>query len=417
MQFAFSFTTQAFLAALALAQNLVLIRFAESTEYAHFVLVSAIALTAGTIMNASVLSPMAVMLPSLQTTGSRRRYEIMFSTISMLGVGLAALLTAIVVIASGHASGTDIAASCGFVAAALYREFLRSFHFVSFRAASALRGDTIIAGATVVFSALLWLILRPDQAILLGAALGTLILIAADPCIGRPRSFIEIRLMVRLYRRIAHDTNWSLAGAAAAEFQHRAYVYVTQLVLGAPAISVIQAGRLPFGPLNILFSGFGRAARPKYSSLIGRGQVAEARKLLMWHLLGILVANATLGGALYLVWGVVDQLIFAARYPGVWPYVLLWGVMMLIFQLRSTLGIFLQAQRRFRQLAMVSFAGSLACCGLLAAFAVLKIPLLAVGSVVVSELTMGVLLLALLWLRQMTVALPPVLSARRIEMG
>jgi hypothetical protein len=48
---------------------------------------------------------------------------------------------------------------------------------------------------------------------------------------------------------------------------------------------------------------------------------------------------------------------------------------------------------------------------------VLKIPLLAVGSVVVSELTMGVLLLALLWLRQMTVALPPVLSARRIEMG
>src|SRR5712672_1102629 len=131
MQFAFSFTTQAFLAALALAQNLVLIRFAESTEYAHFVLVSAIALTAGTIMNASVLSPMAVMLPSLQTTGSRRRYEIMFSTFSMLGVGLAALLTAIVVIASGHASGTDIAASCGFVAAALYREFLRSFHFVS----------------------------------------------------------------------------------------------------------------------------------------------------------------------------------------------------------------------------------------------------------------------------------------------
>lgn len=416
MQFAFSFTTQAFLAALALAQNVVLIRFAESTEYAHFVLVSAIALTAGTITNAAVLSPMAVVLPSRQTMGSRRRYEIMFSTISILAVGLAALLTAIVVISAGHASGTDIAASCGFVAAALYREFLRSFHFVSFRAASALRGDVIIIGATVVFSALLWLVLRPDQAILLGAALGTLILIAADPGIGRPRSFIEIRLMVRLYRRLAHDMNWSLAGAAAAEFQHRAYIYVTQLVLGAPALSLVQAGRLPFGPLNTLFSGFGRAARPKYSSLVGRGQVADARKLLMWHLLGVLFANAVLGGALYLVWGIVDQLIFAARYPGVWPYVVLWGVMMLIFQLRSTLGIFLQAQRHFRQLAMVSFVGSLACCGALAAFAVLKTPLLAVGSVLLSELTMGVLLLALLWWRHMTVALP-VMSARRIEMS
>jgi O-antigen/teichoic acid export membrane protein len=398
MQIKSSIATQGILALVTLAQNLVLIRFAEPNQYGFFVLVSAAALTLAMMQNALIGSQMSVLLPALKSAFAQDRYRNAFALANAALLALGVLAGMVVSSVAGFSAPLELVGAGGFVAAWLAREFVRIKDFSLFTGGSALKREAAIAGATFIASAGLWKVTTPANAMLLGAMLGTFVVVPAlkglFPRWSR-RSYISLKVV---YRRHRSNTIWAFVGAFLSECQQRAYVYVTQALLGLQALASVQAGRLPFGPLNILFGGFGRAARPVYAKLISDNNHSGALTLLGRHLAVLLLLNAAAALGLFLLWPWIDMLIFKARYPDVERYVVAWGLMLVVFQLRSTISLYFQGLRSFQTLAKINGWATGICLMVLALMWITPDPLIAIGSIIAAEIT-SLLFMTLLLLK------------------
>jgi O-antigen/teichoic acid export membrane protein len=399
MQIKSSLAVQVLVALVTLAQNLILIRMAEPQGYGFFVFISAVALFFSVMQNALVSSQMSVLLPRFAARGVQERLCSGFALANAGLTVLAALSASLAALVMGFVSWLEGFAAAMFVAAWLTREFVRVRDFSVFTGGSALRREAGIAGATLLATIGLWFVLQPAQAILLGGALGTFLVFPALKGALPHFSRSSLLVMRALYRRHKSPVLWALLGAFLNECQQRAYVLATQMMLGLAALASVQAGRIPFGPLNIVFNGFGRAARPVYARQVAEGQTKHALHKLSRHLALLLGVNTLAATGLFVLWPLVDRIIFAAKYPDIERYVIAWGMMLLVFQLRSTVGLFFQAQLKFSLLAKVNGWATLLCLGVLCLLMLIPDPMVAIASIIAAE-TLSLVILSVLLLKE-----------------
>ncbi len=165
--------------------------------------------------------------------------------------------------------------------------------------------------------------------------------------------------MAAVFAKQLHEIRWSLLGVITTDIQNRGYLFVAAAVFGPATVAHLQAGRIFFGPLNLLTSAWARVARPRLAGLIGRGEIPRFYSLLKRALWAFAAFNVLFLICLWLAWPYLSAFVFGDKYKELGFLVAGWGVANLFFQIRSCLGIGVQALRRFRDLTLATIYGAI----------------------------------------------------------
>ncbi|MEO8411112.1 MAG: hypothetical protein ABI478_11115, partial [Propionivibrio sp.] len=179
--------------------------------------------------------------------------------------------------------------------------------------------------------------------------------------------------MRQVLARQWHEIRWSLLGAITTDIQNRGYLFVAAAFFGPTTVAHLQVGRIFFGPLGLITNAWARVARPQLAAQLVQGDSGrfgrfERFNATLWHALWAFVAfNVLFLLGLWLAWPALSAFVFSDKYQDLGTLVIAWGVVNLVFQMRSCLSIGVQALRRFRELTLATIAGALVAALLLAA--------------------------------------------------
>ncbi|MFT3850651.1 MAG: hypothetical protein QM739_18840 [Propionivibrio sp.] len=367
-----SIADQGIVSAFNFALNLYLVRVAAPEDFGLFAIVNAASLFAAMVQNAIVNTPLSVHLPAAPGPGEKNLLLRTFTAVN-LALAICVLLAGAAILAWRlGAGGLTVTACASFY---LFAQFVREFHraqlAVEGRLAALLAADlacaVLSAGALAVLHRLDWPPLAADPQWRIAPSVflvvGVAGMLTAAPWIA---ASIKVPSWRRLPAEAAgvlrgqlHEIRWSLLGVVTTEIQNRGYLYIAAVVFGPATVALLQAGRILFGPLNLLSAAWARVARPQFAALLARGDAPGFRRTLTHAFWAFAAFNLLFLGALWLAWPLLSPLVFAGKYGADIAYlVAFWGAANLVSQTRACLGIGAQALRRFRALSMATIAGA-----------------------------------------------------------
>ena len=361
----FSVADQGIVSAFNFALNLFLVRMAAPEEFGVFAIISAVSLFATMVQNAIVSTPLSVHLPIAADAERRARLLRVFSAANVM---LSGLLLASGFIAIGIWLGigrwpTVLGASF-YLVTQFVREYYRSLLAVQGKLAALLCTDiacmflaaTTLAGLHVL-GRQEWPII--DSVFVVVGMAGALTIVPACIASGRMLPLRGLAAeMAGVFAEQMHEIRWSLLGVITTEIQNRGYIYIAAAVFGPATVAQLQAGRILFGPLNLLTNAWARVARPQLAGLIGNSDEEGFNTALKRAFRGFAAFNVLFLGGLWLAWAPLSSLVFNGKYDDLGSLVAAWGLANIVFQSRSCLGIGVQAMRRFRELTMATIAGA-----------------------------------------------------------
>lgn len=347
---ALSIIDQAMISGFNLVLNLALIAFATPEQFGIFVLVQAIGFFAISAQNALIITPLNYLLPGQPEPVVQRELSMLTSAnaiLILLGLVLALALAMMI-----NADLPLYLAILAFFGVTLAREYVRNVLVITERIAQTLILDAAAIAATFLLLLGFWQILPPAAAALFALALGNLIVLVA----GRIRLHWQpARLTAHFgdYRRVWEKTRWALQGALQNEVEARSYVILLERWRDAAALGTIQAGRTVLSPLLLIAPSWRRIARPKIVRHLQNGEHDAVRATLWSGALVIAAASLAYGLVIYLAWPLFEAHVFKGRYGDMHNIVLGWWIYALVVGLAGIAATQLEAQRRFRALAMV----------------------------------------------------------------
>jgi len=362
-----SVADQAIVSAFNFALNLFLVRVAAPEEFGVFALVSAASLFAAMVQNAVVNTPLSVHLPIAADAAGKARLLRVFSAANLL-LTICLLLVGSVALGIWLGSGQMLTAfsACAYLVTQFVREYYRALLTVDGKLARLLRADAACVVLSITaLGGLQWLgdhrwPIVSTVFLVVGAA-GALTIAPAALGSGKRSPLRGLAAdMARVFAEQRHEIRWSLLGVITTEVQNRGYLYIAAAVFGPATVAQLQAGRILFGPLNLLTNAWARVARPQFAALIGRGDGAGFHHTLTRAFWAFAAFNVAFLGALWFAWPLLSPLVFADKYADLGALVAAWGAANLVSQSRACLGIGAQAMRRFRELSMATIAGAAA---------------------------------------------------------
>jgi O-antigen/teichoic acid export membrane protein len=388
---AISIVDQGLVSAFNFALNLVLIKAWSPQEYGKFGIILSVGLLLVGVQNAMVNTPASVMLPTATSGLRKKQLRTLFSVVNML-ICLAAFLSGFLfaLFPQLDLDAAAVTAIGYYLATTLFREYLRNRAIVVGRLKSVLIDDgffAIMAAAELFYA---YRYLEPP-AFSLAACLNALalanLMVMLPSFIGEIRSILQSpwQTCKELYPGVWKEASWSLIGVATTEAQNRGYVFVVGAIFGTAAVGSIQAGRVFFGPLNLVTSAWSRVARPHLSVLAEERHSGKFFRLLGLSVLSFIALNIAFSSALWFAWPFLNRHFFGDKYSGVVLTVMLWALATLLFQIRSVCGVGVQACRKFKQLALTTILGAVASMGALMAVCWAGMSEWAVTSVIAGE--------------------------------
>lgn len=387
---------QAVLSLFNLGINLALIKFAVPAEFGRFVFALTLILVATSLQNALVATPISVMLPGRRESERRNglrtlvSFDLILRCVCTVVAGILCLLT--------DWSPAFLAAVLGAVFATLARETARNIYVASNRVGYCLALDVVAVVGAGLSVLLVWGMLAPATACLLGLAAGNSLALATVA-----RGLIPPRLrpsvVAARYRKFWSKTKWSLVGAATTELQDRNYVFAVEYFRSTATLGAVQAGRLLLGPLMLFVQSWARVARPAMARALARGERSAALATFSQGLLIATFVGASYCAALWLAWPWLEDMIYDGKYPDIALTTVAWAIFTLAKIMDEVLSSLLLAANELRNLAMVSVGTALVTCALLF---VLAFDVPAVWAVYVLVAGQGA---ALVWLTVLVVRL------------
>lgn len=347
---ALSIIDQAMISGFNLVLNLLLIAFATPEQFGIFVLVQAIGFFAISAQNALVVTPLNYLLPGQPEPLMRQQLSMLTNANAVL-----VLLGLVLALALAGMIGADLPlffAILGYFGITLMREYVRNVLVVTERMAQTLILNAAAIAATFLLLLGFWHILPPAAAALAAIALGNLAVLLA----GRVRLHwqpAQFTAHLRDYRRVWDKTRWALQGALQNEVEARSYVILLERWRDAAALGTIQAGRTVLSPLLLIAPSWRRIARPKMVRHFQNGETGAVRALLWNGALIIILASLAYGLVIHFAWPLFETHVFKGRYGDMHNIVLAWWLYALIVGLAGIAATQLEAQRRFRALALV----------------------------------------------------------------
>lgn len=183
----------------------------------------------------------------------------------------------------------------------------------------------------------------------------------------RPIVLLPFRKTFKGYQPVWEYSMWSLVGVVVTELQSRSYVYLVSAFFGSTALGIVQAGRLLFQPLPLLVSAWGRVARvqfAKWNDLGLRKRILPS--LIRWTvilcamLLGIVILLAVL-------WPLLRQIFFPGDVPAAEAVVVSWAIVSTLMTLRGIASIALQSLHKFKEISLIMSVSAVSSLGAIAA--------------------------------------------------
>lgn len=392
---------QALISAFNFALNLYLIRLWSPEDFGVFAVVSAAAILAAMLQNALINTPLAVHLPVAASADQKALLRRVFTASN------AALTLLLLCGATGglwlwlDVSHRHLAVAAGlFMASQFLREYYRALLAVDGRLRALLGVDVAYVLLAVLTLAAVQLggytVLQSVPAVLLVLSGWGLVSVLVYLW---PRALPPLAALPGEARSVfasqAHEIRWSLLGVITTDIQNRGYLFVAAAVFGPATVAHLQAGRIFFGPLNLLTSAWSRVARPQLARHLGSGESDVFKKLLRQALSAFVVFNLLFLVALYVAWPYLSALVFHGKYQDLGYVTAGWGLANLAFQIRSCLGIGVQAMRRFRQLTSATIFGAIVSSLMVGLTCLLQQPTWLITSVIVGECVAIVVILSI----------------------
>lgn len=388
----FSVADQAIVSAFNFALNVYLVRTAAPEEFGLFATIIAATLFAAMVQNALVNTPLSVHLPVARDAEDRIVLRRAFTAANaFLSLILFAGSALALVFWLGAGRWAVALSACFYLVTQFVREYYRALLAIEGKFAGLFALDLSAIVLAVTALALRHLVLDEATAIVSAAFLvigSTTLLSLVPACIASAwhGSLREVAADVRrIFREQRHEIRWSLLGVITTEVQNRGYIYIAAAVFGPIAVAHLQAGRILFGPLNLLTSAWARVARPQLAALLARSDAVEFGRVLTRALQAFSAFNIVFLAALWLAWPMLSTLVFRDKYTDLGMMVAAWGIANVLFQSRSCLGIGIQAMRRFRELTLATVAGAALALALAGVICFTGQPAWLVGPVIAGE--------------------------------
>lgn len=348
---AISVADQAILSLFNLALNAALISLAAPVEFGHYVFAITILLILTSLQNALVGTPISVIYPS--QSGLTQR-ETLAGILSFdLVFRIAATAASVPLCLLTETDPAFLAAAAAVVFTSLARETQRHVAIAERRTRDLLTIDAIAVVIAILATVLLWTLMRPSVATMVGLAVGNVCSVWLTTRRHRGGT-ISLKDVAHRYRSIWIQTRWSLVGAATTEAQYRSYVFMLELFRDAAAIAQVQAGRLLLGPLPLLVGSWARIARPEIARRLAAGDKPAALRIVFSGLSAILAASLLVVAVLYLAWPTIEGIVYRGRYPGIGAMTAAWVCYTLVVVMHMVLSAPLVAALQLKQLAQVT---------------------------------------------------------------
>ncbi|WP_417347057.1 lipopolysaccharide biosynthesis protein [Ferrimonas sp.] len=353
---------QGLLSAFNFGLNLVLIKFWTPALFGVYSILFTLTFVFISLQNALINTPYSVLVPARENPASLRQ-TLSWGNVLFL-IALAVGCTLLQMVPGLNQSYVSPALVSLFFVIRLLREYFRCRWSAELELMPVLWADlafvllfTLGAGllwwqlgwANVSLTQLLWLLC-------ISQLLSLAYMMAKELPLLQPLGW---RQLATQYAPVWQQSRWSLVGVSTTEIQNRGYIFVVGLLFGSTMVGFIQAGRVFFGPLNIITSAWTRVAKPTLARLNAQGKQEAFQKLVRQGLIGFLLFNLLFSLALYLFWPLLDAYLFSDDYRNVGWVTLQWAIVTLLFHLRATGSAAIQAQNRFKPLAKATLWGAL----------------------------------------------------------
>jgi O-antigen/teichoic acid export membrane protein len=382
---------QGVVSAFNFALNLFLIKLWSAENFGVFSIIAAASLFTTMLQNALINTPLAVHFPSAPTLIEQALLRRVFSAANLVLTIIVLILSLIGLMYWLGAAKLALALCASFyVTTQFVREYYRALLAVEGRLASLLLADISYVGLVIIV--LVYLHWSGDTSMQTMTVFFSVLSSLSLLTILRftiPEKWPSLthlpKEIVSVFTQQMHEIRWSLLGALTTDIQNRGYIYIAAVFFGPITVAHLQAGRIFFGPLNLLTSAWSRVARPQLAGLIGQGNQSQFNMLLNRALWAFVAFNILFLAALWLAWPYLSAFVFGDKYKGLGFMVAGWGVANFVFQIRSCLSIGVQALRHFRSLTLATIYGAILSTVIVAVACFVHEPMWMIASVIGGE--------------------------------
>jgi len=338
---------QALVSVFNFALTLYLIKQFSVADFGAYSLIFALGLSAMSFQNALLITPMSVRIKRRVTSG-RSKYSRYYNTIFL--VQLVVLIVASAAISS--LLNVPIFAAAIYITGFCTREYAKSLLLLEFNVLRILLMDGLFFSITIGVIALIKYFQLGLTAHLVTATLGVSSIVAALGVSTKLDLGLKSadKQLLAFYRiNTWKISKWSTIGVAITEIHSRTYLVLMQVFYSMHSVGVLQAARSLFGPMNLVINGWMRVSRNHLSSLIAQDELDKFKAYVKQSLLGVLIMNLAILLVIHAAWPWLNALLFSDKYEGIYTLVVLWGICLIILQLRTVITTALQPLYAFKQ--------------------------------------------------------------------
>lgn len=357
--FSFAVLDQALLSAANFVVGLLLIRYSTDLQYGYYVMAFAAVLLAGTVQNAVLSGPMAVLAPKLALAAQRSLIERLHELLARAALPLGAVVAAVfLALAAADVIDWPLAwvgcATGGASAAVIEREYLRRVLLVRSMPDRLLRIDFVFVVLQLLVVVLAVTQFLEHAALVSIAGIGTAAYLSSTLSrhYARTRSSdgAEVGARGHAFVRAWRLGKWGLLGAVMTWMHNQGFYYLLAALLSVEAVALIAAVRLLLMPINLLITGVSQQLLP----VAARWQAESGLRTLLRRggliAVGLLLLSVTYVAVLWWPREWIMVHVFRREITGMDPLLLLWAATFCVMAVRHAATVMLQAMELHRAL-------------------------------------------------------------------
>lgn len=392
-----SLIDQALLSGLNFALGLVLIRLATKESYGLYAQMVVAGIFASTVLESLITGPLTTIAPGkteaqrVRLVACLRRFQWQLSALLAVLFGIASVVVGYYAKLPESLPALGLAFAVYVFANAL-REYQRSLHFIEGRPRRVLHID--LAYALVVAAGVALLMVTgyfavPGILLVLGLANAVGFWRSGQPHATTPSSQEQRAAVIEIWQR----GRWALPGALVAWATNYSYLYLAAASLGVAASAELNASRLLLMPISLSVVAWSRIARPMASRLFAARDWKHLDRLAWASVAGIEAVTVLYVGVLWLALPWLEAHVLGAKYQGVEPMVLAWGVYFVINSARWIGSSWLTSNDQYRLLLI----SGVACLAVMLVCAALFIPRYGAWGAILALIAVEVFDFILIW--------------------
>ncbi|HEX3954681.1 MAG TPA: lipopolysaccharide biosynthesis protein [Stellaceae bacterium] len=339
----------------------VLLRLLSAPEFGTVAVWMAASNLAIVVQGALVTTPLSIYAPAESDEAKRHQLEETLGSLNLLVIILAVITVVVVnLVTDAEWVPKDVLAWAAiplYVGSDMSRQYYRISAFGRQDMMMLLIVDAPYLAVTSV--CILVMLIWPSLAGLGGAFVSLMLGAFVGQFCGALRlAGRRIRLWrsgwIRPYRAIFGEVMWSLIGVVSTHLQERSYVYITTSLVGLAEVASLNAVAVLFRPAQILLTAWRRSALPEFARLFAEGRVAVVYRRIALASTVALSACLIWCAVLWVGWRIIEQHLFAGKYPEASLLLLPWAIAISLDAIEFIVSTALQAVREFRYLAWVT---------------------------------------------------------------